>query len=557
VSRQARTRLLDAAFAVSLLACGLAFRATFIRQGFNPTDEGWLLSSGWRIVAGQVLYRDFDITLPPLSPYKVAALLALFGDGYTVLAARWVFTVEATLGSVLAYLIIRRFAGPGISFLVTLPTVFFSVLLYVFDNYTYDGEILLLGAVALVVYARPGARASLLGAGALAGLAILAKPTFILFVPVVLVLWPAAWRWFLLGCAGGLAPAFAYFGPAGAEQRFLHDSVIQLARSHPVTLDYLLWQDLPQVFNVLHSAVFVGVLVLIFRATAQRDIAVRVVGLCLAVALPAILVIAVLSVSPFAMLQLTLGLLLVLGLAAAVAARWQRYVPARLALLAVAMQYMAQFGLSGVSYSYLGAYLTVPVAGLFLIRLGMGRTSAVAFQRALPLAPAALLALFIIGVSVNVVSRMPYREAPRGQLTATFATPKLAGVTSTSETVERVDAAVAAVDIYTSPGDPIFVMPDYPILYYLTGRSNPTRQDWYFPWMLTEADSRQAVADMKRHPPRLAILQVYDAAEIDPNRLAPIDYAAVPVWKPIYDYLTASYTLVDERAGLRFYLPRS
>ena len=188
MSRQARTRLLDAALAVALLVLGLAFRATFIQQGFNPTDEGWLLSAGHRIVSGQVLYRDFDIALPPFSPYKVAALLALFGDGYTVLAARWAFAVEATLGSVLAYVIIRRFAGSGTSFLVTIPTVFFSILLYYFDNYTYDGEILLLGAVALLVHARPGARASVALAGSLAGLAILAKPTFLLFVPVVILL---------------------------------------------------------------------------------------------------------------------------------------------------------------------------------------------------------------------------------------------------------------------------------------------------------------------------------------------------------------------------------
>jgi hypothetical protein len=97
-------------------------------------------------------------------------------------------------------------------------------------------------------------------------------------------------------------------------------------------------------------------------------------------------------------------------------------------------------------------------------------------------------------------------------------------------------------------------MPDYPILYYLTGRTNPTRQDWYFPWTLTESDSRQAVRDLQRNPPRLAIVQIYDAGELDPNRLAPIDYEANPIWKPIYDYLMANYVLVDQRAGLRLYV---
>jgi len=574
VSRQARTRLLDAALAVALLASGLAFRATFIRQGFNPTDEGWLLSAGRRIVAGQVLYRDFDISLPPFSAYKVAALIALFGDGYTVLASRWAFTVEATLGSVLAYVIIRRFATPGISFLVTLPTVFFSVLLYNFDNYTYDGEILLLGAVALLVHSRPVARASVALAGALAGLAITAKPTFIVFVAVVLLLRPAtwlltaahtspleappagAWRWFVAGCALGLAPAFVYFGLAGAERRFLYDAVVLPERANPVTLAYVFWQNMPRVFNPLHNAVFAGVLLFLFRAAAQRATTVRVVGLCLAVALPVVLAVAVLRVSAFAMLQLTLGLLLVLGTAAAVAARWRSYLPASLALLGLALQYAAQIGFSGVNYSYVGAFVSVPVAGLFLIRLGRGPNPATAWERALTLAPAVLLGAFLVWVSADVINRMPYRDAPRAYLTATFATPKLAGVMSTPAQVERVDLAVAEIDRYTSPGDPIFVMPDFPILYYLTGRNNPTRQDWYFRWTLTEADSRQAVMDLERQPPRLVIVQIYDAAELDPNRLAPIDYHADAIWGPVYDYLMANYTLVDQRAGLKVYLPR-
>ncbi len=575
MSRQARTRLLDAALAVALLALGLVFRATFIQQGFNPTDEGWLLSAGWRIVSGQVLYRDFDISLPPFSPYKVAALLALFGDGYTVLAARWAFAVEATLGSVLAYAIIRRYASPGISFLVTVPTVFFSILLYFFDNYSYDGEILLLGAVALLVHSRPGARVPLALAGVLAGLAILAKPTFLLFVAVVLLLRPVTWlltaappspleavvsrgwRWFLAGCALGLAPAFVYFGLVGAEQRFLYDALVLPAQAHPVTLHYLIWQDMPRMFNVLHDAVFAGVLLLIFRAAAQRTTAVRVVGLCLAVVMPILLVIFVLRVRASAMLLLVLGLLFVLVFAAAVAARWRQYVPGSLPVVAAALQYMAQFGYSGVGYSYLGAYLTVPVAGLFLVRLGPGRNPLTLRERALVLAPALLLAAFLVWVSADVVNRSVYRDAPREQLTASFATPKLAGVLSTPAQVEQIDAVVALVDQYTSPGDPIFVMPDFPILYYLTGRTNPTRQDWYFPWTLTEDDSRQAVLDLERHPPRLALVQVYDAAEIDPSRRAPIDYQANTIWKPMYDYLTANYMLVGERAGLLVYVPRS
>jgi hypothetical protein len=225
-------------------------------------------------------------------------------------------------------------------------------------------------------------------------------------------------------------------------------------------------------------------------------------------------------------------------------------------VVAAALQYMAQLGYSGVGYSYLGAFLTVPVAGLFLVRLGPGRNPLTLRERAIVLAPAALLAAFLVWVSVDVVNRSVYRDAPREQLTASFATPKLAGVKSNPGQVQQMNEVVAIVDHYSKPGDPIFVMPDFPILYYLTGRTNPTRQDWYFPWTFTEADSSQAVRDLRRHPPRLALIQVYDAAEIDPASRAPIDYEAVAVWKPIYDYLTANYTLVGERAGLLLYVPR-
>jgi len=83
---------------------------------------------------------------------------------------------------------------------------------------------------------------------------------------------------------------FVYFAVVGAEQRFLYDALVLPARAHPVTLQYLIWQDTPRLFNVLHDAVFAGVLLLIFRAAAQRTTAVRVVGLCLAVGLPVLLV---------------------------------------------------------------------------------------------------------------------------------------------------------------------------------------------------------------------------------------------------------------------------
>src|SRR5258708_18181748 len=168
-------------------------------------------------------------------------------------------------------------------------------------------------------------------------------------------------------------------------------------------------------------------------------------GFCLAVAMAILLVIFVLRVRASAMPLLVLGLLFVLVFAAAVAARWRQYVPGSLPVVAAALQYMAQLGYSGVGYSYLGAYLTVPVAGLFLVRLGPGRNPLTLRERALVLAPAVLLAAFLVWVSADVVNRSVYRDAPRGQLTASFATPKLAGGLSTPAQAEQIDPVVAII----------------------------------------------------------------------------------------------------------------
>jgi hypothetical protein len=104
-------------YSSALFVLGLAYRATFLSQGFNGTDEGWLQTLGQRVANGQIPYRDFYFVLPPVSVYREAVLIKLFGDAYGILASRWVFAVEATLASVVAFIILRRFVGDHLAFL--------------------------------------------------------------------------------------------------------------------------------------------------------------------------------------------------------------------------------------------------------------------------------------------------------------------------------------------------------------------------------------------------------------------------------------------------------
>src|ERR1700730_8764551 len=76
-------RLSTALFGVVLFASGVGYRALFLHQGFNGSDEAFIPALAMRIVRGQVIYRDSIYPSPPLTPYKEAAVAAILGNGYT------------------------------------------------------------------------------------------------------------------------------------------------------------------------------------------------------------------------------------------------------------------------------------------------------------------------------------------------------------------------------------------------------------------------------------------------------------------------------------------
>jgi hypothetical protein len=76
----------------------------------------------------------------------------------------------------------------------------------------------------------------------------------------------------------------------------------------------------------------------------------------------------------------------------------------------------------------------------------------------------------------------------------------------------RIDADIIRgltgwIEQETGPGDPIFAIPLSPILYYLTGRENPTRYDWILPGSLrSKAEERDVIKSLNRARPKLIIL---------------------------------------------------
>lgn len=578
--------LLGAWPVAALLLLGLSWRATFIDQGYAATDEGFLQSFGARIAAGDVPYRDFNAGIPPLSFYKEAALLTVLGGHYTILAGRWVFALEATLGSICAYLVLRTITARRAAFAWAAPTIFFSVLLYYFPNYTYDGEVLLVASLAALVRARRRWSGWGVAAGVLAAGGCLAKTNFVAWVPLVIgvALLASRWRgsgrpslpgleaWPAFAAAFGAVAAayFAYFASLGAAGSMLAQWSAAARGAAPASPGFLLWQDLPDYLGradvmALALAVVAGGFVI---GRGQRLLATWGALLLLAALGAALLLTADPSVygviergnSPRPMLLL-LGLDLTLLLPAAgivlaavgPAAGWEihrRLPPIELMVLALGLQYLAQFAYAGAIFFYVGAWLTLPVS--LQVLAAAARAGSNDVQR---LAAAGAVGAWFVAGSAAVIHLTVYEDGPRYSLTETFAAPRLAGVWSRPANVEEVDAVVAAVNAKSRPGDPVLVMPDYPGIYYLTGRTNPTRTMWFNPSVMTPQVGADAVKALAARPPRVVLLQHHRAWDVA-RQLTPVDYEGNPGWAPIYLWITAHYRPAGEAGDLAIMVPR-
>jgi hypothetical protein len=230
--------------------------------------------------------------------------------------------------------------------------------------------------------------------------------------------------------------------------------------------------------------------------------------------------------------------------------------PPELVFLALFLQWLAQFAYDGILFWYEGAFLSVPVVLLFLQWLSRTSFSLRGHVRiAVPAGASVLLGVWFAAGGIGVVHERVYQDAQRDQLTADFTAPALRGIKTYPLTQQRVDALVAEVQGRTKPGDPIFFLPDFGLLYEATGRRNPTRIDWYNEAFLTPAVTAQVLADLERDPPEVVFLQTQREGTYLRDQ-APIDWANTK-WAPIYDYLVAHYTQVGTVQDIKVMVPSS
>lgn len=200
----------------------LAFPALYValigRFGWSDTDDGFILGYAWRILNGEVPYRDFVTVRPPLSIYLHSVWFRLFPEHLVFLGGRYVYVLQLLVSACLAMRLARSEILKADGDAAALPWNSLALVGFALSVgaltpmpwHTVDG--IFFAVLALSLIARSSWWCVVAGAVAL-WLACLAKQSFYPLVALCFaILWLLQRRrhaLLLLGMMVGLAAAFS------------------------------------------------------------------------------------------------------------------------------------------------------------------------------------------------------------------------------------------------------------------------------------------------------------------------------------------------------------
>jgi len=104
----------DVVAAILLAAASAAWGAVSLRSGFDgPYDEGVHVTAAWRLLDGEIPYRDFWYLHTPGTPIVLAGAFRLFGT--TLAVERGLKTAAVAVSVLLVYFLARRVATIGLA----------------------------------------------------------------------------------------------------------------------------------------------------------------------------------------------------------------------------------------------------------------------------------------------------------------------------------------------------------------------------------------------------------------------------------------------------------
>jgi hypothetical protein len=467
--------------ALLLFVAGVLISGFTILRGVEPFDEGLTLQAARRVADGQVPYSGFLWAYGPTHVYLLALLFKLFGT--SLLWWRIIRVLVDAGVALLVFEIVRREAPLRVALLAWLATA--CVMAQPTGANPFAPALLFsLGAVWVAARARD--RSGLIAAGALCALA-------------------AAWRLDFGAYAVIAAGAAASVGSARLRAPYLLGAsrgALVRAAVKPAAI-------VGAAFAALTALVYLPFVIVDGPADAWRDLAGRSLSQGRYWHLP----------FPFGydgrfrlwppgsfahdakdVLAFYVPLLLVVGLALAIVAiavrRLQRD-PLLVGLSVLGATYVAYL-LSRTDEFHSTPLIVVLAALLPILALR------------LPMRGAAALALVFVALLAYGLSN---------RLSALFGPPELAtihvpvadGVEAPPSDARAIEQMVRAVQRRVAPGEPIYTVTrrsdlvriNDPLIYVLTGRDNPTRQD--FGLQTGRPAQREIVAALERSRPKVIV----------------------------------------------------
>ena len=490
--------------------------ATFILMrdhAFHPTDDGFVLAYSWRVLQGEVPYRDFVFERTPLTPYLHAIWLAL-PDGWQISAGRLAYYLEMAASALLPMV---WAASRGLRANAVTMAIAGSTFLVALHNFppmpwmTVDAVLFASAGTTTLLIWRDGRRPRwLASAVVLFFLAMLAKQSFapLLAVAAAYGTVDGARRHDRRTVAAAILPAaalafafLAWLVTADAFAPFLYQlsqpTQMRPTATNPWTGDIVAIAVMPYVL-VLSPGV-IALLVVVALAVARRDESVRAARY-----LPAL----VLALTVLAALLMPVdayagGFVLFYGVTACAlgeAFRRARGRSTSIPLTAYGLILLVGWCAS-LSFAYQTPILAMGMAGAAIapvLPTALGRIEN-------GLAMVTMFVVVLLAVFVNV--EHPYRDLPRDQETADLGDvfPRLGQLYTNTANFERHRELRDLTERFVIGAHRDFVVfTAFPLAHYLTGTRNPLSVDWIEPQEYLNNDDRLA-AELERSRPVMIV----------------------------------------------------
>ena len=485
----------------ALLAFALASFALTGFNGYHPTDDGLIYSWSWRILNGEVPYRDFIYIRTPFTLYVHTLWLGL-PDGWQIPAGRLAYYIEmiGVVGLPIAWAV-RTGRLHWNARTVALVVIGLAYAIHNFPPmpwYTVDG--LLLGAVALTatLFSRTSTSLSSAilwraAASAAVVLAMLCKQNFAV-LPVILGVFAIVeatrtdagrkWPMLLASALPGLAilvGAAAWLAAAGA----LPDAVKQLTATVPPGEPFF-----SAVFVYFRLPVTLAIVILVpaglilgwscaspafgplFRVTRQIAVPIVVAALVLLEAFA-------LGLEATGWGAYRTGHAAFWGLAGVVGGSTAVYALRRVGDGETLLLHWGVLVLAWAG-SISGGYAS-PILGLAPIGILLSLTlpsETIKWER--PLLVGSVVA--VLAIHLTLTLQYPYRDRPRSEQTADLGQiyPRFGRLLTNEPNYVRFAELARMIDeLAIKSGRTFAVTPTYALIYFLTDRNNPVSVNTY------------------------------------------------------------------------------